>query len=210
MPDEPAPANPMLVSTRNAHKVSEIRAILGPGFDVSDLSALPDFPDVEETGSTFEENATLKALAASRHFDGWVIADDSGLEADALGGAPGVLSARYAGPKADDAANTALLLRNLAGFTGRDRAARFRCVIVLARHGKKRASFSGAVEGIILHEPRGHAGFGYDPLFVADGTDATFAELGQEAKNAISHRSRALALLKSAEEWRKKRFDSSR
>ena len=210
MPDESAPANPMLVSTRNAHKVSEIRAILGPGFDVRDLSALPAFPDVEETGSTFEENATLKAVAASLHFDGWVIADDSGLEVDALGGAPGVRSARYAGPDTDDAANNALLLKNLAGLTGSQRAARFRCVIVLARKGKKLAAFSGAVEGAILTAPRGLAGFGYDPLFVADGSDATFAELGNEAKNAISHRSRALAQLKLAEQWREKRVDSSK
>ncbi len=201
MPDEPAPANPLLVSTRNAHKVSEIRAILGARFDVSDLSALPDLPEVEETGSTFEENATLKALAASRLFDGWVIADDSGLEVDALGGAPGVLSARYAGPGANDAANNALLLTNLSGFSGAGRTARFRCVIVLARAGEKLAAFSGAVEGIILTEPRGSSGFGYDPLFVANGTEATFAELGHEAKNAISHRSRALDALKTWPQW---------
>ena len=203
MPDEPAPANSMLVSTRNAHKVSEIRAILGPAFDVRDLSALPDFPDVEETGSTFEENATIKALEASHHFDGWVIADDSGLEVEALGGAPGVRSARYAGPAANDSANNALLLKNLAGFSGRERSARFRCVIVLARNGKKFNAFHGTVEGLILSTPRGNDGFGYDPIFVADGTTSTFAELGKDEKNAISHRSRALALLKTADEWRR-------
>lgn len=201
MPDEPAPANPMLVSTRNAHKVSEIRAILGPGFDVRDLSELPDMPGVEETGTTFEENAAIKALAASPLFDGWVIADDSGLEVDALGGAPGVLSARYAGPDADDSANNALLLKNLCPFSGRKRAARFRCVIALARGGKIFAFFSGAVEGVILRSPRGQSGFGYDPLFLADGTRATFAELDSKSKNAISHRSRALAHLKSWPQW---------
>ena len=204
MPDSSAPANPMLVSTRNAHKVSEIRAILGSGFDIHDLSSIPDFPEVEETGSTFEANATLKALAASLHFDGWVIADDSGLEVDALGCAPGVRSARYAGPDADDAANNSLLLKNLADVSECDRSARFRCVIVLARNGKKIAAFNGAVEGTILRSPRGQAGFGYDPLFVAHGSEATFAELGNEEKNAISHRSKALALLKSAEQWLEK------
>ena len=204
MPDESAPANPMLISTRNAHKVSEIRAILGPGFDVRDLSSIPDFPEVEETGSTFEENAALKAVAASRHFDGWVIADDSGLEVDALGGAPGVRSARYAGPDADDDANNALLLKNLDGIPARERSARVRCVIVLARDGQNLAAFSGAVEGTILTNPRGKAGFGYDPLFVANGTETTFAELGKKAKNAISHRSKALAFLKSAEQWQEK------
>jgi len=158
-------------------------------------------PEVEETGITFEENATLKAVAASRLFDGWVIADDSGLEVDALGGAPGVLSARYAGPGADDAANNALLLKNLSGFSGPGRSGRFRCVIVLARAGQKLAAFSGAVEGTILTGPRGTSGFGYDPLFVADGTDATFAELGDKSKNAISHRSRALASLKAWPRW---------
>lgn len=191
----------MLVSTRNAHKVAEIRAILGPRFDVRDLSAIPGMPEVEETGSTFEENATLKAVAASRLFDGWVIADDSGLEVDALGGAPGVLSARYAGPDADDAANNALLLKNLSAISARERTARFRCVIVLAHAGKKLAAFSGAVEGTILTGPRGTSGFGYDPLFLAGGTDATFAELGAEFKNAISHRSRALALLNAWPRW---------
>lgn len=193
MPDPHAPAIPLLVSTRNLHKVGEIRAILGDAFDVCDLSRLPDMPEVEESGATFEENAALKALAASVRFDGWVIADDSGLEVDALGGDPGVLSARYAGTPSDDAANNALLLANLAARPGEPRSARFRCVIVLARSGKKIAAFSGAVEGTILGAPRGTAGFGYDPLFVPDGHSETFAELGADIKNALSHRSRALA-----------------
>lgn len=196
MPDQPAPAIPLLVSTRNAHKVAEIRAILGSGFEVCDLSAIPGMPEVDECGETFEENATLKALAASVRFNGWVIADDSGLEVDALGGEPGVRSARYAGEDGGDGANNALLLGNLANAASR--TARFRCVIVLARNGRKAGAFSGAVEGAILENPRGEGGFGYDPLFVPDGFDKSFAELGAEVKNGLSHRARALEGLKKA------------
>ena len=201
MPDAPAAAIPLLVSTRNAHKVAEIRAILGPGFAVSDLSSVPSLPEVEETGQTFEENATLKAIAASGHFGGWVIADDSGLEVDILGGAPGVLSARYAGLPADDRKNNELLLQNLEPFEEADRLGRFRCVIVLAKHGKKLAAFSGAVEGEIIAAPRGNGGFGYDPLFVPDGYCETFAELGPDVKNSLSHRARALEGLRAWDGW---------
>ena len=191
----------LLVSTRNAHKIDEIRAILGPDFSVFDLSVLPDPPEVEETGSTFEENATLKAVAASLRFDGWVIADDSGLEVDALQGAPGVHSARYAGRHGDDAANNALLLQNLARVRGRDRSARFRCVIVLARAGRKLAAVSGAVEGTIVEAPRGGGGFGYDPLFVPEGYEETFGELPSPVKNSLSHRARALEKLRDWRGW---------
>jgi len=191
--------HPLLVSTRNAHKVGEIRAILGPAFQVSDLSVLPEMPEVEETGTTFEENATLKAVAASMLFEGWVIADDSGLEVDALGGAPGVYSARYAGPEATDAANNALLLKNLEGVRGKARAGRFRCVIVLARAGRKLAAFSGAVEGVIVNSLKGPGGFGYDPLFVPEGFCETFGELPPATKNGLSHRAQALGKLR---EWR--------
>jgi len=201
MPDRSAPANPLLVSTRNAHKVGEIRAILGPDFEVSDLSILPHMPEVEETGATFEENAALKAVAASMLFDGWVLADDSGLEVDALGGAPGVISARYAGEPSNDAANNALLLKNLSGVRGKDRSARFRCVMVVARNGRKLAAFSGSVEGIIINEPKGTSGFGYDPLFVPEGFCETFAQLGAETKNGLSHRARALQGLKAWKGW---------
>ncbi|MFZ4598281.1 MAG: RdgB/HAM1 family non-canonical purine NTP pyrophosphatase [Terrimicrobiaceae bacterium] len=201
MPESTRPANPLLVSTRNAHKVAEIRAILGSDFGVCDLSTIPDMPVVEETGTTFEENAALKAVAASLHFDGWVIADDSGLEVDALGGAPGVYSARYAGEPSCDLANNDLLLKNLESVRGKSRSARFRCVIVLARHGRKLAAFSGAVEGQIIPKPRGASGFGYDPLFVPDGYCETFAELGDEQKNSLSHRANALAQLKAWGGW---------
>jgi XTP/dITP diphosphohydrolase len=201
---EPAnPANPytVLVSTRNAHKLVEIRQILGPSFELLDLSSVPALGEVEETGTTFEENAALKALAASAHFDGWVLADDSGLEVDALGGAPGVRSARFSGEGATDVTNRALLLEKLATVPADQRSARFRCVIALARGGEVLAHFSGAVEGVIIQSEQGAGGFGYDPLFVPEGFGETFAELGAETKNRLSHRGRALAGLKSWPGW---------
>jgi XTP/dITP diphosphohydrolase len=201
---EPAnPANPytVLVSTRNAHKLVEIRQILGPSFELLDLSSVPALGEVEETGTTFEENAALKALAASAHFDGWVLADDSGLEVDALGGAPGVRSARFSGEGATDVTNRALLLEKLATVPADQRSARFRCVIALARGGEVLAHFSGAVEGAIIQSEKGEGGFGYDPLFVPEGFGETFAELGAETKNRLSHRGRALAGLKSWPGW---------
>jgi len=191
----------LLLSSRNAHKLQEVREILGNSFKVVGLDAIPNFPEVEETGVTFEDNATLKAVAASMQFDGWVIADDSGLEVDALNGAPGVYSARYAGEKSNDAANNALLLKNLEAIRGKDRSARFRCVIVLARAGRKLAAFSGAVEGVIINQPKGENGFGYDPLFVPDGHCESFAQLGGEIKNTLSHRARALEKLRDWRGW---------
>jgi len=201
---EPAnPANPytVLVSTRNAHKLVEIRQILGPSFELLDLSSVPALGEVEETGTTFEENAALKALAASAHFGGWVLADDSGLEVDALGGAPGVRSARFSGEGATDVTNRALLLEKLATVPAGQRSARFRCVIALARGGEVLSHFSGAVEGAIIQSEKGEGGFGYDPLFVPEGFGETFAELGAETKNRLSHRGRALAALKSWPGW---------
>lgn len=192
----------LLVSTRNAHKISEIREILGAGFEVCDLSRIPDMPEVEETGSTFEENAALKAVAASRQFDGWVIADDSGLEVDALDGAPGVISARFSGPGATDASNRELLLERLAGVRGKSRSARFRCVISIAKSGSVLAAFHGTIEGTIINTEKGSLGFGYDPLFVPEGHCETFAELGADVKNTLSHRARALAALKQWNGWR--------
>lgn len=167
--------------------------MLGSSFRVRDLSAVPGAPEVEETGSTFAENARLKALGISAVVPGLVLADDSGLEVDALDGAPGVRSARYAGESADDAANNARLMREMEGVE--NRTARFRCVMVLSRGEEVLAEFGGAVEGRILGEARGVAGFGYDPFFVPDGHDKTFAELGSEVKNTLSHRARALEKL---------------
>jgi XTP/dITP diphosphohydrolase len=192
---------PLLASTRNRHKLREIRTILGARFEVSDLSILPTMPEVEETGTSFKENADLKAFAASQLFEGWVIADDSGLEVDALGGSPGVYSARYAGETASDSENNALLLKNLKEVPEKKRRARFRCVIVLARAGRKLAAFSGAVEGMIASSPRGGEGFGYDPLFIPDGFSETFGELPVATKNRLSHRARALNQLRAWRGW---------
>lgn len=191
----------LLVSTRNAHKVEEIREILGSRFLISDLSGFPGFPEVEETGSTFHENAAIKALAASARFEGWVIADDSGLEVDALDGAPGVRSARFSGESATDASNRTLLLEKLLSVRGKARSARFLCVIALARDGKVLASFSGSVEGVIIPQEKGTGGFGYDSLFIPEGYCETFAQLGADIKNTLSHRARALSELKNWAHW---------
>ncbi len=180
----------LLLATRNAHKTREVREILGADWIVEDLSVLPDLPEIEETGETFEENAKLKALAAAPHYDGWVLADDSGLEVDALGGAPGVRSARFAGDAATMEENRALLGEKLRGE--KNRAGRFRCVLALAKSGAFVRTFSGAVEGSIAGEESGQGGFGYDPLFVPEGETRTFAEMGPEEKHALSHRGRAL------------------
>ena len=187
-----------MLATRNAHKTGEVRAILGDGWVVEDLLSHPELPEVEETGTTFAENAALKALAGSAHFpDGWVIADDSGLEVDALGGAPGVYSARYAGAEADDEANRQKLIRELRAALqtapGRLPTARFRCCIAVARGGKIAAQFDGTVEGLVIPATRGDGGFGYDPLFIPEGYQETFAELPAEVKNGLSHRGKALA-----------------
>ncbi len=182
----------LLLATRNAHKTREVREILGDGFEVEDLTARPDLPEFEETGATFEENARLKALAASPHYDGWVLADDSGLEVDALGGAPGVRSARFAGEDATMEQNRALLAEKMRGIAD-DRRGRFRCVLALAKDGAVVRIFSGAVEGAIATEERGEGGFGYDPLFIPEGGSMTFAEMSAAVKHALSHRGRALA-----------------
>jgi XTP/dITP diphosphohydrolase len=183
----------LLLATRNAHKTREVREILGNGWIVEDLSVLPDLPEVEETGETFEDNAKLKALAASPHYEGWVLADDSGLEVDALGGAPGVRSARFAGDDADMAANRVLLLEKLREVRGQDRRGRFRCVLALAKGGEVVRTFSGSVEGFIIPAERGSGGFGYDSLFIPEGSCRTFAEFTSQQKHSCSHRGRALA-----------------
>ncbi len=181
----------LVIATRNRHKTAEIRAMLGSRFLVEDVNDLPGLPEVEETGVTFLENATLKAVTISRYVDGWVLADDSGLEVDALKGEPGVWSSSFGGVDGDHARNNARLLAELAGVAG-DRAARFRCVMVLAHRGQAVAHFSGTVEGRIGHAPSGDGGFGYDPLFIPQGHHHTFAELGETLKNTMSHRARAL------------------
>ena len=181
----------LILATRNAHKTAEIRALLGRRFEVLDVSAFPECPPIAETGTTFLDNARLKALGISRRLAGWVLADDSGLEVDALAGAPGVGSSSFGGEEGNHALNNARLLDRMAGQS--DRRARFRCTMVLACGGREQAHFSGTVEGRILEAPRGAHGFGYDPLFVPEGYDLSFAELGTEVKNTLSHRARALA-----------------
>jgi XTP/dITP diphosphohydrolase len=187
------PTTPRLVvATRNAHKTAEIRAMLAGRCEVLDVTSFPGLPEIEESGTTFLENATLKAVGISRELAGLVLSDDSGLEVDALGGAPGVWSSSYGGEEGNHARNNARLLRELAGVPAERRTARFRCTMVVARGGAVLAHFDGAVEGRILGEARGGGGFGYDPLFVAEGHGRSFAELAPAEKNALSHRARAL------------------
>ena len=182
------------IATRNSHKTQEIREILGREFSIHDLSQYSDLPEIEETGNTFEENAILKAVAVSTRVPGVVLADDSGLETDALDGAPGVHSARYSG-SGDDRQNLEKLLRELNRVDPRKecRSARFRCVIAVARNGEVLKTFAGTVEGAITDQPRGFLGFGYDPVFVPNGFTQTFSELSTSVKNELSHRARALA-----------------
>lgn len=184
-------AKPLIFATRNAHKTEEIRAMLGERFEVFNATHFPDFPDIEETGTTFLENARLKALGISARIGGWVLSDDSGLEVDSLGGAPGVWSSSYGGVEGDHSRNNARLILEMADKA--DRRARFRCTMVLARGGNEVANFSGTVEGRILEAPEGNQGFGYDPLFVPDGHQSSFASLSVDEKNRLSHRARALA-----------------
>jgi XTP/dITP diphosphohydrolase len=181
----------LIVATRNAHKTQEIREMIGDRYKVLDANDFEALPAVEETGTTFLENATLKAVAISREVTGLTLSDDSGLEVDALGGAPGVWSSSYGGEEGNHPRNNARLMTEMAGKT--DRTARFRCTMVLAEGGRVLADFSGTVEGRILEAPYGAGGFGYDPLFAPEGHEQSFAELGPEVKNALSHRGRALA-----------------
>jgi XTP/dITP diphosphohydrolase len=184
----------LLLATRNPHKTQEFRELLGDSFGIEDVGANPEIPLPKETGSTFKENAILKAVTISKHIERLVIADDSGLEVDGLNGAPGVYSARYAGENATEVANVDKLLRELEKV--RQRSARFRCVIALARAGNVLGTFDGAVEGAIVNEPRGNSGFGYDPVFQPTGFEQTFAEMEPELKNRISHRATAAAALR--------------
>lgn len=187
----------LLLATRNAHKTREFAQMLGATCAVSDLTGRTDLPEVEESGRTFEENATLKAVTISRLVGGLVVADDSGLEVEALDGAPGVYSARYAGAGASDSDNVAKLLADLtAGGVKAEAAARFRCVLAVARTGVLVQMFEGAVGGVIRPTATGTRGFGYDPVFKPEGSDLTFAQMGDEAKNAVSHRARAVEQLR--------------
>ena len=190
------PAATIVVATGNAHKLVEIEAILSealPGTRFVALGQLGDFDDPEETGTTFAENALIKAHAAVAETGLAAVADDSGLVVDALDGAPGVYSARYAGVHGDDAANNAKLMRELADVPEAERTARFMSVVTLVRADGTELTGTGACEGHVGFEGRGEYGFGYDPFFLPNDTPGkTMAELTPEEKNAISHRFHAL------------------
>jgi XTP/dITP diphosphohydrolase len=185
----------VLLATRNEGKVREFCDMLAAeGIQVETLAGYPQAGEARETGRTFEENARIKAAFYAGATGRWTVAEDSGLVVDALGGEPGVRSARYAGPQRDDAANNERLLRALKGIP--DRSARYICAIVLARpDGEPVITVQGVCEGEIVETPRGDGGFGYDPLFVPSGEVRTNAELPPAEKNAISHRGRALRSL---------------
>jgi XTP/dITP diphosphohydrolase len=184
-------------ATGNAGKLREFR--LAANHAPVEIELIPNFralPPAVEDGATFAENAIKKAMHYAPHCEGPLFADDSGLEVDALGGAPGVYSARYSGPGATDESNNRLLLENLRGIDGR--AARFVCAIALVEAGEVRGVWNGAVEGRILDVPRGAHGFGYDPLFYYEPFDCTFGEADDDRKFSVSHRGQALrAMLKA-------------
>ncbi len=177
-------------ATTNPGKLREFRLALADSFSLETLPGLSSIPACDETGATFEENAIQKALYYSKHCDGYLFAEDSGLEVDALGGEPGVCSARYAGPAATDEANNRLVIERMRGVE--NRTARFVCVVALTKSGRLVKTFRGEVEGRLLEEPRGANGFGYDPLFFYPPFGCAFGEAPLERKMAVSHRNRAL------------------
>ena len=182
----------MVVATNNAHKLEEIAAILGDEMELLSLKDIQCFADIPETADTLEGNAYQKAMYIYENYGIDCFADDTGLEVEALNGAPGVYSARYAGDGHDSEANMQKLLHELEGKE--NRKAQFRTAICLIQEGKEHL-FEGIVKGEINQEKRGGAGFGYDPIFIPEGYDQTFAELGNDVKNTISHRARAVEKL---------------
>jgi len=189
----------ILIATTNEGKLREARAILdGLPVQITTLADHPSFPEPIEDAPTFEGNAELKALHYAKLGGCLTLADDSGLEVDALGGEPGVRSARYAGPGCDDAANNEKLVQQLGGIQPEQRTARFRCAVALASPDEVLATASGAVEGRIVDMPRGSNGFGYDPHFFVPEFDMTTAEMSPEQKNRISHRGQAFRGIRPA------------
>ena len=182
----------LVVATNNAHKLEEIAAILGNEMELLSLKDIQCFADIPETADTLEGNARQKVMYIYENYGMDCFADDTGLEVDALNGAPGVYSARYAGDGHDSEANMQKLLHELEGK--KNRKAQFRTAICLIQEGKEYL-FEGIVKGEIIQEKRGGAGFGYDPIFVPEGYEQTFAELGNDVKNTISHRARAVEKL---------------
>lgn len=183
----------LVLASRNHKKAVELKKLLaGLPVVIRTIDEFPDVGEVEEDGDTFAENAVKKALHAARATGLNALADDSGLEVEALGGEPGVRSARYAGEDADDRANNAKLLEALRGRPAAERGARFRCVIALARPDGHVETAEGSCEGVITEETRGTAGFGYDPLFYYPSFGRTFGEVEPEVKHSVSHRGSAL------------------
>ncbi|UCG43701.1 MAG: XTP/dITP diphosphatase [candidate division WOR-3 bacterium] len=183
----------LVVASRNPGKVTELRDLLqGNGWEVVGLADVGFDQEVTEDGYTFEANARKKARAVAKKVRTWTLADDSGLEVDALGGEPGVQSARYAGDNASDTDRMKKLLDRMIAVPDENRTARFRCVICLVDPKGRAHTFSGRCEGRIAHHARGHAGFGYDPVFIPDGNSKTFGELGLDVKRRLSHRARAM------------------
>ncbi len=188
--------NKIFIASKNKGKIKEITSVLGgPGIELLSLINMPDIPDIPETGSTFRENAAIKAKAVYEIVNIPVLADDSGLEVDYLNGAPGVYSARYAGENVTDEENRVKLLKAFEGVEFNKRGARFKCVLVLF-DGISEKYFEGAAEGHITESAKGDKGFGYDPLFQPVGYSQTFAELEPDIKNKISHRGKALSSFK--------------
>jgi XTP/dITP diphosphohydrolase len=183
----------LLLATHNRNKVTEMQlALEGTGWQVVMLSDFGNLPDVEEDGATFEENARKKARNAARVAGLWTLAEDSGLEVDALGGEPGVRSRRYSGEGAGDADRMRKVLDQIVAVPEERRTARFRCAMCLVDPKGNEVCFEGRCEGRISHHARGSAGFGYDPIFIPEGYSRTFAELGLSVKNKVSHRARAM------------------
>jgi XTP/dITP diphosphohydrolase len=190
----------LVLGSRNKKKLGEVVDLLGDlGIDLTDLSPYPDAPEVDETGTTFEENARLKAATLAPVLGEWVLGEDSGLVVPALGGQPGVYSARWAGEHGNDAANNAKLLRELAKLPNADRAAYYVSTAALANpKGEVVAVSEGRCWGVIATEAKGEGGFGYDPLFVVPEYHASFGQLSSRVKHALSHRGRAIAHMRPA------------
>lgn len=191
----------LIVATGNAHKVEEFDGLLaGCGFEVCSAKLCGGMPEVVEDGDSFAANARLKAMAlrALAPADAWVVSDDSGLEVDALDGAPGIYSARYAGEGVSDSDHLNKLLAELAKRSDQPRTARFRCVLCLVDPSGAEHYFDGRCEGTIAQQPAGSQGFGYDPVFLPEGYTQSFAELGEAIKSKISHRARAVQALRDA------------
>ena len=183
----------LVLATRNPHKIDELGAMLaGLPLEVLSFADFPDMPEVVEDGATLDENAVKKAAEVAEFTGLPSLADDTGLEVDALGGAPGVRSARYAGENANGAENNRKLLAELSGVRGPARSAAFRCVVALAIPGGETRTAEGRTSGVILESERGDGGFGYDPLFLPEGRDRTYAEMSADEKNAVSHRGKAM------------------